>query len=153
MINILFVCLGNICRSPAAEAVFKKVIDEKKLDDRFRCESAGILDYHQGKPCDPRMDQALNQRGYMSSSLSRPVVVNDFEHFDYIVAMDHSNLRDLKNLEPDSSKAKIHLLSDFSINHRQEEVPDPYYGGMEGFNLVIDMVEDAINGIINRVKA
>ncbi len=144
--KILFVCLGNICRSAAAEAVMKAVL-ARKGDDCFFVDSAGILNYHEGERADSRMRYFAGQRGYDITSISRPVRSSDFEDFDYIIGMDDSNIDDLKEraatVEQD---AKIHKMTEFCVNVEADHVPDPYYGGNEGFERVMDLLEDACEG-------
>jgi protein-tyrosine phosphatase len=148
--RLLFVCLGNICRSPAAEAVMNHLIQEAGLQEHFSCDSAGISDYHKGEPADPRMIKALKRRGYESHSLSRPVDPRqDFDSFDLILAMDKQNLAALESLRPKRDvKAKIRLICDFCRTHKIKETPDPYYGSTEGFDYVIDILEDSCRGLL-----
>ncbi|MBN2616263.1 MAG: low molecular weight phosphotyrosine protein phosphatase [Bacteroidales bacterium] len=142
--RVLFVCLGNICRSPSAEAVFNALITKEGLTEEFEVDSAGISDWHQGEPADRRMQQHARKRNYNLTSLSRPVIPKDFENFDYIVAMDRSNLRDLKARAPKPEYLKkIFLMTDFLSDNSFDEVPDPYYGGDAGFELVLDLLEDS----------
>ena len=151
--RVLFVCLGNICRSPAAEAIFTKKIEDLGKSHVFSCESAGIIGAHSGEFCDPRMKQALNQRGYDSTTRSRKVQKTDFETFDFILGMDNSNIDELKALKPHTSRASIHAMCEFAIDRHEYEVPDPYYGGAEGFDTVIDILDDTIRGFIQKVHA
>ncbi len=145
--NILFVCLGNICRSAAAEAVMKAVLD-KHRDERFFVDSAGILSYHQGEPADARMRLFASKRGYNVTSISRPVKGYDFEHFDIIVGMDDSNIDDLKERAATiEQEAKIHKMTEFCVHSNATCVPDPYYGGSEGFERVMDLLEDTCEGL------
>ena len=149
--KILCVCLGNICRSPAAEAVLKKSLLNEGLKDCF-VDSAGTSAYHQGEPADSRMGQALQERGYRSESLSRQVIEEDFSKFDYILAMDLDNLSQLQQSCPDSTYLKkIHLFGEISLG-KKLEVPDPYYGGPEGFTTVIDLVEDMSKGFLETLN-
>jgi len=152
-INVLFVCLGNICRSPSGEAVFTKLVQDAGLEDSISVDSAGIIDYHEGNPADERMQKHAEKRGYDLTSISRPVnPTKDGSHFDYIIAMDTQNFKDLKSLLPREHHHKIHLMNDFSKNNKGESVPDPYWGGSEGFELVLDMLEDACSGLLKDVK-
>lgn len=144
--KILFVCLGNICRSAAAEAVMKAVL-ARKGDDRFFVDSAGILSYHEGEKADRRMRYFADLRGYDLTSISRPVRSSDFEEFDYIIGMDDSNIDDLKERASTiEQEAKIHKMTEFCVNIEADHVPDPYYGGNEGFERVLDLLEDACEG-------
>ncbi len=148
-ISILFVCLGNICRSPAAEGIFRKMVDEEKL--AIDIDSAGTGGWHTGKPPDPRMQKTALARGYNLSTLrARQINRQDCQNFDYIIAMDKDNLREIKRLCP-NSKAEIKLFLDYAPSSKTE-VPDPYYGGREGFNIVIDLIEDASAGLLAKIK-
>ena len=146
--KILFVCLGNICRSPSAEAVFKGLVRNKGMQNQFEIDSAGIYGYHEGQQADRRMQRHAVKRGYNLTSISRPFDSNsDWDRFDYIVAMDDSNLRDLSQLARNADDLKkLHKMTDFSNNYNYNEVPDPYYGGDQGFELVLDLLEDAGEG-------
>ena len=149
--KILFVCLGNICRSSSAEGIMKKMLKERGLENQFQIDSAGILNYHEGNLPDNRMRAHAIQRGYDLNSRSRPVKYNDFYDFDLIIGMDDRNISDLKGLAPDSnSLEKIHRMTDYCSIFDIDHVPDPYYGGAEGFELVLDILEDACEGLISR---
>ncbi len=152
-IKILFVCLGNICRSPAAEGIMKRKIEEAGLQDQFLIDSAGILNYHEGELPDSRMRMHAKQRGYDLTSCSRPVKTADFYNFDYIIGMDDSNIIALERKAPDlESKNKIHRMVSFSGKYAHDHVPDPYYGGASGFETVLDLLEDACDGLIEKLK-
>lgn len=152
--KVLFVCLGNICRSPTAEGVFKNLIESKGLSDQVIIDSAGTNGYHNGELPDPRMHKHGAQRGYDFNSISRQVTENDFVNFDYIIAMDDSNVRNLKQFCPDSELfIKVRKMTDFGIELNYNEVPDPYYGGAAGFELVIDIIEDASNGLLKFLES
>jgi protein-tyrosine phosphatase len=146
--KILFVCLGNICRSPSAEAVFKGLVKNKGVAKDFEIDSAGTYAYHAGEPADRRMQQHAIKRGYDLTSISRPFrPEQDWDYFDFIIAMDNSNLHDLKEMARNAEDLKkLHKMTDFSINFDYQEVPDPYYGGSAGFELVIDLLEDTGEG-------
>lgn len=152
--RILFVCLGNICRSPSAEAVFKAQVAQAGLSPDFEIDSAGIGAWHVGKPADRRMQQHARKRGYDLTSIARkfdPSV--DFDHFDMIIAMDDENVRDLKQLaRNEQDQLKISKMTDFSKLYNYKIVPDPYYGGEEGFELVLDLLEDASEGLLEKLK-
>ncbi len=152
--QILFVCLGNICRSPSAEAVMNGLIKREGLENEIECDSAGILDYHAGEPADKRMKKHARKRGYRLTSISRPVNPEvDFDRFDMIIGMDDQNIRDLKSLaRTQRDKEKIYKMSDFSLKHNYDQVPDPYYGGDQGFELVLDLLEDSCEGLLDYLK-
>jgi len=154
MKQILFVCLGNICRSPSAEAVFNALLEKNGLQDELSCDSAGTLPYHAGEPADYRMKQFAQRRGYQLTSISRPVDRDrDFDRFDYIIGMDRQNVRDLKSkARNENDRNKIFLMTDFCSNSKYDSVPDPYYGGASGFELVLDILEDACDGLIRKLQ-
>ena len=147
--RVLFVCLGNICRSPAAEIIFKKMVAEQGLEHLIESDSAGMIGYHRGCPPDSRMLTVLKKYGYEDPGLkSRPVRKEDLEQFDLIVGMDRENLRDLKRLDKKGQWAgKIAPMCFFTTRFPDEEVPDPYYGGEAGFERVLDMIEDVTQGL------
>ncbi len=152
--KVLFVCLGNICRSPSAEAVFKGFVENKGEDDLFEIDSAGTYGYHEGEQADRRMQSHAVKRGYNLTSISRPFKPNtDWDRFDYIVAMDNANLRDLEAMaRTKEDVAKLYKMTDFSKNFAHDEVPDPYYGGPQGFELVLDLLEDASQGFYDFIN-
>ena len=150
-VRLLFVCLGNICRSPSAEAVMKRLVKDAGLGDRIEIDSAGITGYHEGDRADSRMRAHAARRGYVLDSISRPVRQWDFHDFDLIIGMDDQNITDLKRMAPDlESVAKIHRMTEFSRNKLYDHVPDPYYSGAEGFEL--DLLEDACAGLLEYCK-
>ncbi len=148
--KILFVCLGNICRSPSAEAVFTAKVQRAGLADKYVIDSAGTGGWHVGKPADRRMQKHAGDRGYQLTSIGRQFDPDlDFDKFDLIIAMDDENVQTLKELARNSDDlAKIHKMTDFSKEWRYTEVPDPYYGGEDGFELVLDLLEDASEGLL-----
>ncbi|MDR2475876.1 MAG: low molecular weight phosphotyrosine protein phosphatase [Bacteroidales bacterium] len=151
--KILFVCLGNICRSPAAESIMKHQVKEAGRENDFFIDSAGLSDWHEGDLPDRRMYTHARRRGYLLDSLSRPVKVADFERFDMILGMDSSNIRMLQELAPDSSaQQKIGRITDFCQQIVAHQVPDPYYGGSAGFDQVLDILEDACAGLLRELE-
>ncbi|MDR0757772.1 MAG: low molecular weight phosphotyrosine protein phosphatase [Tannerella sp.] len=150
-LKILFVCMGNICRSPAAEGILKKKVHEAGLDDRFEIDSAGMYGYHEGELPNPRMRKQASARGYELTSRSRTVRTDDFYRFDRIVGMDDVNIHYLMSMAPDdSSRQKICCMTDFCRIHRADHVPDPYYGDSSDFDHVLDLLEDACDGIVEK---
>lgn len=153
MKRILFVCLGNICRSSTAEEVMRTYIRKAGLEHEIEVDSAGLSSYHQGELPDVRMRMHAMQRGYNLTHRSRPVVKSDFSSFDMIVAMDHSNVSKLEaKASTDAERKKIHLATDFCRNMDVDVVPDPYYGGAEGFEYVLDILEDACEGLLEEIR-
>lgn len=154
MKRVLFICLGNICRSPSAEAVFQFLVNQSDDTKSISCDSAGIIGYHEGDPSDSRMKGVALKRGYELTSISRPFNPNfDFDRFDYIVGMDDDNITALENMaRTESDKKKIVLMTDFCKKRFEKYVPDPYYGGPSGFELVLDILEDACLGLLETIK-
>ena len=149
MINLLFVCMGNICRSPTAQGVFDSILREENLFNEITTDSAGTGPWHVGKPPDQRARQAAVERGYnIDHYRARQVDVADFDKFDLILAMDKDNLSELNKLCPAEHYTKLKLFLSFSSLSDDLEVPDPYYGGQRGFKLVLDLVEDASQGLL-----
>ena len=147
--KLLFVCLGNICRSPAAENIMVDLIAKKGLTNSIICDSAGTASYHMGNPPDRRMVSALKARGLKVRGTARQFEVSDFEKFDLILAMDQENYRHILALDPQKKyRHKVRLMCDFASQHPHKEVPDPYYGGSDGFELVIDLLSDAGDGLL-----
>ncbi len=151
--SILLVCMGNICRSPTAEGVLRDKLEEAGLLERVRLDSAGTHDYHVGKPPDRRAQEAARNRGYDLSALrARQVSSRDFSEFDLILAMDQDNYQSLLRQCPEPQRHKVRLFLSFSSQYANQEVPDPYYGGSQGFDHVLDMVEDAVEGLIATLR-
>ncbi|MDQ7072606.1 MAG: low molecular weight protein-tyrosine-phosphatase [Gammaproteobacteria bacterium] len=151
-IKVLFVCMGNICRSPTAEGVFKKLTEDKGTVDRFFVDSAGTHAYHVGEPSDPRAQQTAKRRGIdLSPIRARKVEPSDFEYFDHVLAMDADNYDMLIATSPKEYHHKISLFLDYAPNYSEQDVPDPYYGGANGFEHVFDLVEDASKGFYQSV--
>jgi protein-tyrosine phosphatase len=153
--KLLFVCLGNICRSPAAENIMNHLIEQAGLSDRIICDSAGTSSYHIGSPPDSRMSAtALQKLQIKLCGRSRQFQKLDFENFDMILAMDQENYKDILSLDPTGKyHQKVHLICDFCSRHNLKQVPDPYYGGTEGFHLVIDLLVDACEGLLKHVSS
>ncbi len=154
-ISVLFVCLGNICRSPAAEAIFINLIEKKGLTDGFIVDSAGTGSWHIGKKADSRMRIAAERRDINILSRARQITNKDFDKFNYIIAMDDSNFRniqDLKNRKASAGFASIKKIQDFRTVFNEHEVPDPYFGGDEGFDYVLDILEDSVNGFLESIS-
>ncbi len=154
MKKVLFVCLGNICRSPAAEGIFRHMVEEAGLTDQFHIDSAGTSGrYHEGAPSDPRTSASARERGYNLTSTARQLHSEDLEKFDFIVTMDDSNyLNTLKLAKDKSLHSKVMKMTSFCKIHKVDEVPDPYYGGEDGFRLVLDILEDACHEFLAHVR-
>ncbi|XP_010503111.1 PREDICTED: uncharacterized protein LOC104780309 isoform X1 [Camelina sativa] len=187
--SVLFVCLGNICRSPAAEGVFRDMVKKRGLDSKFNIDSAGTIDYHEGNMADPRMRTAAKRRGIEITSLSRPIKASDFREFDLILAMDEQNKEDILqaynvwkargNFPPDADKKvpvvffvfllefgtlsrrlsehmslifQVKLMCSYCKKHNDKFVPDPYYGGAQGFEKVLDLLEDACESLLDSIS-
>ncbi len=151
--RVLLVCMGNICRSPTAEGVLRHFIKINRLGDIVEVDSAGTHGYHVGEPPDSRTQRAASVRGYNLSQLrARKVARQDLDYFDLILAMDKSNLDNLRRMAMPEQHPKIKLFMDYADNFDDEEVPDPYYGLGHGFDLVLDMVEDAAQGLVKEIK-
>jgi protein-tyrosine phosphatase len=152
-VSVVFVCMGNICRSPTAEAVFRHYVENAGLAEHILIDSAGTHDYHIGDPPDLRTQRAAQQRGYdMSMLRGRQAEVADFRRFDYVLAMDSANLAILQRITPPDSVTRARLFLEYARHHAEREVPDPYYGGADGFERVLDMVEDAAQGLLEEIR-
>ena len=153
MINVLFVCLGNICRSPTAEGVFSALVEKEGLSQSIRIDSAGTGAWHTGSPPDDRAQAAAKARGYdLSLQRARKIIDTDFHIFHYIVAMDRKNYTDLLHIAPPETRSKIQLFLTFAPNLSVAEVPDPYYGSPDGFARVLDLIESASHGLLRDIR-
>lgn len=151
--KVLFVCLGNICRSPTAEAVFRHLVEEAGLERKIEIDSAGTAAYHIGKQPDHRTQAAARDREILMSDLkARQAVEQDFHDFDFILAMDSENLANLEAIQPVGSKATLQLFLDEYGSMGYSEVPDPYYGGPDGFELVLDLLEDGCGQFLKSLE-
>ena len=154
-ISVLFVCLGNICRSPAADAIFINLLEKKGLSDGFIVDSAGTGSWHIGKKADSRMRIAAERRDINILSRSRQISSQDFDEFNYILAMDDSNyinIQNFKNRTSSNDLASIKKIQDFRSVFNEQEVPDPYFGGDDGFDYVLDILEDSVNGFLESIS-
>jgi len=152
-VSILFVCMGNICRSPTAEGVFRHIVKQEGLDEHIYIDSAGTHAYHVGEQPDSRAQQTARGRGIdLSKQRARKVKANDFEQFDYVLAMDNDNHAILASLCTNENRERLSLFLDFSESYSETEVPDPYYGGPHGFEHVFELVEDASRGLIEDIR-
>jgi len=150
--KILFVCTGNICRSPSAEGVFRDIVNDEKLSQYFYIDSCGTHSYHTGQSPDSRSQYAAMKRGIdISQQIARTIEQNDFNRFDYILAMDNYNLSFLQSMADESHLNKIHLFLEYDENCKSTEVPDPYYGGEDGFEIVLDLLQKASIGLIKQL--
>lgn len=152
-VKVLFVCMGNICRSPSAEGVFRKLVEGHALHSDIHIDSAGTHAYHVGEPPDRRAQAAATNRDIDLSMLrGRQFTSADFNEFDYVLAMDQSNYHDMQAQDPGDGKAQLALFLDFANNFTETEVPDPYYGGNNGFELVLNMIQDASEGLLLHIR-
>ncbi len=152
-IGVLFCCMGNICRSPTAEGVFRRHVVSAGLENRIRIDSAGTHAYHVGRAPDLRSQAAAAVRGYELGNIrARQIVQQDFAEFGYILAMDKGNLAELKRVVPREYRAKPGLFMNYGVRQAGSEVPDPYYGDLESFEQVLDMVEDGCAGLLSAIK-
>jgi len=153
MTKVLFICTGNICRSPSAEGVFRHLLDEAGLADQVWVDSAGTHNFHAGEAPDARAQAAARKRGYeVPARVARQVRAQDFSEFDLILAMDWENLSALQQMCPKIYRHKLMLLMRFANEFEEATVPDPYYGGVEGFNKALDYIEDACQGVMELVR-
>jgi len=153
MVKILFVCMGNICRSPTAEGVFRHKVAEAGLEDLIHIDSAGTHAYHVGQPPDTRAQNAARSHGFdLGKQRARRVTEDDFEHFDYLIAMDSDNESDLRSVCPAGYEHRIHRFLTFAPSSAEADVPDPYYGGSNGFDKVLNLVENAADGLLDHLR-
>ena len=153
LFKLLFVCMGNICRSPAAEAVMKHIVEREGLSGSIHVDSAGTGGWHAGNQADARMRSAACNRGYDLTSIARQVSRDDFDEFDLILVMDRQNRRDIRPFEPKgASPGQLRLFCEFCSAHEEAEVPDPYYGGPQGFENVLDLLEDGCEGLLKHIR-
>jgi len=153
MVKVLFVCMGNICRSPAAQGMFERLVEQTGLMQHIEVDSAGTHAYHVGHAPDPRAQASALRRGIdISVQRARRVDVQDFERFDYILAMDQQNMAHLEPLCPPVHRHKLRLFLDFVPDLRDKDVPDPYYGGASGFETVLDLVEKGSEGLLRHLR-
>ena len=153
--KLLFVCLGNICRSPAAEGVFLHLLNERGLSDRYEVDSAGTGSWHVGNPADRRMQAAAKLRGIHLPSRARQIELHDLEHFDLVLTMDDDNLGAVKELAREAgarATAQIRPMLSYGVHYSESEVPDPYYGGEAGFDHVLDLLEDACAALLDELS-
>ncbi len=153
IISVMFVCTGNICRSPSAHGVFRDLVEKESLSKHFIIESSGTQSYHAGEPPDSRSSQVALQRGYDLSDLrAQQLKSSDFETFDYLLAMDEGHYRNMMASCPSKHHEKVMMFLQFAPEFKEIDVPDPYYGGEHGFDHVLDLVESACKGILQHVK-
>ena len=151
--RLLFVCMGNICRSPAGEAVMRDVVESEGLSSQIQCDSAGTISFHTGNPPDHRMHAAAQNRDIITEGQARQINQADYNEFDLILTMDEDNYRNVLNLAPDGEfSAEIKRFCDFVTESTANEVPDPYYGGAQGFETVLDLLEDGCASLLEHVR-
>ena len=154
MKRVLFVCTGNICRSPTAEGVFRHLIEEAGLGHAIESASAGTHGYHIGEPPDPRSIAAAKRRGFdLSAQRARRVMAEDFHAYDLILAMDRDHFAHLESLRPNNARAEVKLFLEYHPDSKHADVPDPYYGGPDGFEQVLDMIEHASKALLHQIAA
>lgn len=153
-VRVLFVCMGNICRSPTAEGVFRHFVAQQGLEGQISCDSAGTHGYHIGEAPDTRAQEAAARRGYDLSGLrARRITEDDFSRFDYVLAMDTHNMAILHETCPAPQRGRLRLFLDYAKDPARREVPDPYYGDVGGFEIVLDLAEQAARGLLEHIRA
>jgi protein-tyrosine phosphatase len=151
-VGVLFVCTGNICRSPSAEAILRHKAAQAGLADRLRIDSAGLGEWHLGHPPDPRATDAVEARGYaMGEQTARAVSPRDFERFDYVIALDEGHYAQLRQMAPGGAQGRVRLFLDFAPGSGRKSVPDPYYGDLGGFDTMVDLIEAGIDGLLAEI--
>ena len=150
--SVLFVCLGNICRSPLAEGVFRHLVRERGVATAYRIDSAGTGSWHVGEPPDRRSAEVARRRGVILEGAARQVSAQDFDRFDWIIAMDRENLSNLRAMQRKGTRARLHLLRDFDPEPGDGDVPDPYYGGPDGFENVYALVERSSQALLDHIE-
>ncbi len=154
MVRVLFVCMGNICRSPTAEGVFRDLVESQGLGASIAVDSAGTIDYHAGEPPDERAQAAARGRGVeIGHQSARQATADDFSRFDYVLAMDRAIRRTLAGQCPPGEEHRLHLFMDFYPGAGSGDVPDPYYGGPGGFERVLDLIEEGSRGLLDHIRA
>lgn len=154
MASVLFVCMGNICRSPTAQGVFERLVEREGLEGEIRADSAGTGSWHVGEPPDRRAQESARRRGIdLSGQRARQLEPEDFERFDYVVVMDWENYRNVLAMCPPEHREKVRLLMEYAPETGVSEVPDPYFGGPDGFERVLDLVEEAAEGLLDEIRA
>lgn len=149
--RVLFVCLGNICRSPAAEAVFRHAVEQRGLAGQIEIDSCGTGGWHAGEKADSRMRKAAQKRGFEVDSIARQLIRDDFSDFNYIIAMGKDNLLYCRNMCPRNVTPHIAIITDYISSNEHKEVPDPYYGGHKGFELVLDLLEEGCSNLLDSI--
>lgn len=153
VIRVLFVCMGNICRSPAAEGILRQYLEAAGLGDRVEVDSAGTINYHAGNAPDARMREAAGKRGYVLDGRARQFAPEDFETFDWILTMDNANFIDIEAVRPEGrTRSRQMRFCELCPGHAEREVPDPYYGGDAGFEQVLDLLEAGCRELVNRLR-
>ena len=152
-ISVLFVCTGNICRSPTAEGIFRDMVEDAGLSNKVKIDSAGMIAFHTGESPDPRSQEAARKRGVdLSDIRARQISNQDFHAFDLLIALDRSHKEQMQDHAPENSEARIQLLMDYAPHLELEDVPDPYYGGPDGFENVLDLIASASEGLLQKVR-